>query len=54
MDTAKIQQLLDLIDECVMEGGKTWREKQQAVLTQAEGNERIKTNLEEFASWFEV
>lgn len=53
MDANKIEKLLELIEECVNEQGKTWNEKADPI--KAAANEAcMAMALEEFASWFEV
>jgi hypothetical protein len=50
MNENRIATLLELIAEAV-QGDGTWREKAQAIL--AEATESDKTNLQEFATWFD-
>jgi hypothetical protein len=51
MDEKKIEKLLELISELVS-GSGTWKEKRDSVLDEASSED--KTNLEEFASWYDT
>lgn len=49
MDPKKIEKLLELIGELV-NSGKAWTEKRDAILAEAGDDDR--TNLTEFSGWF--
>ena len=51
MDTKEVRKLLDIISTVVNEEG-SYFEKHDAILAECSDNE--KTNLHEFASWFDV
>lgn len=51
MDTQKIEKLLELIGEIVNAEKGSWNEKRDLVLNEA--SQEDKTNLLEFAGWFE-
>lgn len=50
MKKEEVEKLLELVGKAVNSGG-TWKESAAAVL--AEASDEDKTNLAEFASWFE-
>lgn len=56
MDKAKIEKLLELIGEAVNSTGGQhdpgWKEKRDRVLAEASDDDR--TNLHEFAGWFDA
>jgi hypothetical protein len=51
MDRAKLTKFLDLLDEIVNEAEGAWSDKRDALL--AICDDKDKSNLEEFAGWFE-
>jgi hypothetical protein len=54
MDKAKIEMLLDLIDEIVDDTNNSVGEKRDQIKKVASEIERWEMNLEEFVSWFEA
>ena len=52
MTQAKLDQLMELIGELVNDGSASWKERRDSVLENID--EKDRTALEEFASWFEV
>lgn len=51
---AKINKLLEMIDEIVDDGSMPYRDKVEMINAALEGSERLSINFEEFISWFEL